>query len=341
MNFYASSEYLAVAAQVYFKGRSSSVENVRIGDDVLRVLVVDGKRVVTEIEFLDYHEPLRTSEIDTASRRGGYAKSVVRRVIEAAEWDPEAFAGCEPAPFVDWSRFPTFESYRQFLKTRRKGLYSEQLRRRRRLAENFGELIFRMDDDSGDVFDLARRWKIEQFYETGARNYFVDPKNIRYFEVLRERGLLTSSTLRADGRLLSVWMGFVHDDVWSGWVFAYDHDPELRKYSVGHQLLHSMVEESYRRRHREFNFSIGDEDYKWFYSTNARVLAPIGRPPLPEQVRAGAKQVRRYAKRALASHPKLLEGAMSLRMALKRKRNLLSEQVQRLAFVRASDRVNG
>lgn len=340
-NFYASPEYLSVVAQVYFKGRSTSVEDVLVGDDVLRLLVVDGKRAITRLEFLDYHEPLPKKEDGAAVRRRCYASSVVRRVIEASEWDPNLFQGFEPAPFIDWSRFPTYEAYQEFLKSRRKGLYKEQQRRRRRLAENFGELEFRMNDDSPDVFELARQWKIQQFHDTGARNYLAEPRNLEYLETLRRNGLLTTSTLRAGGRLLSVWMGFVHQNVWSGWIFTYDHDPELRKYSVGQQLLHSMVEESHRRGHREFDFSVGDEGYKWFYATNARVLGPIGRPPWHEHVKAGTKRAKRYAKRALASHPKLLEGAVSLGGALRRERNLVFERLRRLGYVMRFDKANG
>ena len=101
-------------------------------------------------------------------------------------------------------------------------------------------------------------------------------------------------------------MGFTHDNVWSGWVFTYDHDPELRKYSLGHQLLRSMLEESYRRKHREFDFSIGGEDYKWVYSTHARLLGAIGCPPLRQRMITLALQ-------QATKNPALFELARSLK----------------------------
>ena len=85
---------------------------------------------------------------------------------------------------------------------------------------------------------------------------------------------------------------------WSGWIFAYD--PVFRKYSAGHQLLHCMLEESYRLGHREFDFSEGREDYKMIYATQARLLGEVGRLPFD---RAAVV----FAKEALARvSPKLL-----------------------------------
>ncbi len=313
-HFYASPEYLEVVAETYFQGRRADVEDVGIGEDVLRLLVVDGRRVVTNVTFLDYHTPLPPAEARRPTRRFGYAPSVVRGVIGAGAWAEDRYPGMEPAPYVDWSGFAGFAGYLEFLKSRSKGLLKEYERRRRRLEETLGGLEFRMDDDREDVLELARQWKSRQLHDTGAKNYFLDPRNSDYFHRLRRRGLLTASTLRADGRLLSVWMGFVYRGVWSGWVFTYDPDPALRKYSLGHQLLRSMLEESFRLGHREFDFSVGNEEYKWFYATHARLLGPIGRAPLSLRLAVRAKQ---DAKRALSRYPKLLEMAARLKRRLR------------------------
>lgn len=310
MNFYASPEYLALLAEAYFKGLPTSVADVRIGNDVLRLLVVDDDRVITDVPFLDYHEPLAEADIRWPTRAHGYARWVTRSVIEESEWDAGVLPGIEAAPFVDWSKVGSFDAYMALIKTRRKGILKEHERRRRRLAEDFGELTFCVDDRREDVFELARRWKRQQLVATGANDYLADPQNLEYLRLARERGILLSSTLRAAGRLLSVWMGFIHDDVWSGWVFAYDHDPKLRKYSPGHQLLRSMLEESHRRNHRQFDFSIGSEDYKWIYSTHARLLGPIGRAPMAQRVVSLAKE---HATRALSAKPAWLELARSIK----------------------------
>jgi hypothetical protein len=312
MNFYASREYLNVVAEVFFGGRRTNVEEVRIGEDVLRLLVVDDKRAVTDLLFMDYHEPIPSPQA-RPTREYGHAEWVVRRVIDIGDWKPEAFQGFELAPYVDWSKFATYEDYKAFILGRNKGLVKEQERRRRRLGELVGGLHFTMDDPKADVLERAREWKGRQLRETGHKDYFADPKTLAYFERLRQRNLLTSSTLRGgDGRLLSIWIGFVHARVWSGWVFTYD--PELRKYSAGHQLVNAMLEESYRLGHEQFDFSTGAEDYKMLYATHGRILGPIGQPPLQRRLLVRVKEA------AKKRTPKLFEGARDIKRAIDQKK---------------------
>lgn len=314
MNFYASPEYLSVVSEVYFPGQRTAVEDVRIGDEVLRLLVVDGKKVITSLPFLDYHQPLTDAEKRSPSRKHGFAASVSRRVIEHAAWDRAAFRGFTPAPYVDWSKFTSYDAYQEHIRPRGKDLLREAARRRRRLADTFGYVSFCRDDTEPDVFEAAKQWKSAQLRETGLPDYFQNPQNIEFFHALRRKGKLTTSTLRAGGRLLSLWMGFIHEGVWSGWIFTYNHDPDLRKYSVGRQLLHSMLEESYHLKHREFDFSTGDEDYKWLYATNARVLGPLGHPPLQQRIINRAKT---EVKRALSRYPEQLETLRQLSRKLR------------------------
>lgn len=305
MNFYASPDYLDAVAAVYFRGQHTAVEDVRIGGDVLRLLVVDGKRIITSHQFLDFHEPLLESEAGSSTRDGRYARSVVRGVIERADWNPGAFPDFELAPYVDWSKFPSYGDYKRFLLKGNKSLIRDRERRGRSLAAAHGELMFTADDHQDDVFESARRWKSRQLRESGIADYFSSPQTLEFLGVLRRKGVLVSSTLRASGRLLSVWIGFVHNRSWSGWIFTYD--PSFRKYSVGHQLLSFMLEESHRLGHREFDFSIGSEDYKMIYATHGRLLGSIGHPPLHQRFIA-------YAKSELKERsPRLFEAARILK----------------------------
>gem|GEM_PF-772823 len=330
MQFYASTGYLSVAAQAYFAGRETTIELVKIDNQVFRMLVVDGKKAVSDLNFIDYLEPLENVLPSPSMRDAGYARRVVSGIIEAAQWDREKRQDQQPAPFIDWSFFTTFSDYEDFLGTRSKRLYKDQQRRRRRLAEQFGDLVFQMHDPGEDVLELAFEWKIQQFHDTGVPNYLADLHNRRHFELLRDNNLLTVSTLRGDGRLLSAWLGFIHDGIWSGWIFAYDKDPALQKYSLGHQLLHSMLKKSKQLGHREFDFSIGGDDYKWFYSSHARVLEAVGRPPFATKVGSGIRQTKARAKTALRKYPNLLRGAIALESTIREKKHLLIERFQKL-----------
>jgi len=278
MNFYASREFLDAAALVYFKGQDAAIENVRIGDDVLRLLVIDGKKIVTRLLFLDFHLPLTANEIVGPVRRGRDAQRVSRGIIDAEAWSGTQQQGMDLAPFIDWSRFACFGDFQEQLLARHHGLVRDRERRGRALASKHGDVVFAMDDRNDDVLALARQWKGRQLREIGFPDFFENPQTMEFFEALRDRDLLVSSTLRAGGRLVSEWIGFVHEATWSGWIFTYD--PAFKKYSAGHQLLIRMLEESYRRGHREFDFSVGAPDYKMLYATHGRVLGSIGTPSL-------------------------------------------------------------
>jgi hypothetical protein len=308
MNFYASREFLDVVAEVYCKGRESRVADVRVGDEVLRLLEVDRKRLFTNAVFLDYHEPLRDDEIRAPTREHDFVERVSRDIVELGPDGLEEPQGFQLAPFVDWSRFSTFKDYEAFLLARQRRLVRERERRARRLADQLGKLVFRMDDPAEDVLALAREWKSHQLRETGLRDIFAEPETNECLDLLRQRGLMTSSTLRAAGRLLAVWIGFVHERTWSGWIFAYDR--ELAKYSPGHQLLSAMLQESYRLGHREFDFSTGAEDYKMLYATHGRLLGPVGRPPVRRRVYAYAKE------QAERRAPQVLAGARAVKSSI-------------------------
>jgi CelD/BcsL family acetyltransferase involved in cellulose biosynthesis len=288
MNFYATREFLDAAAVVHFKGRRTRIEDVRIGGELFRFLVVDGERIVTQLPFLDYHQPLGAEDVQASGlREGRCAENVVRGVIEAADWTPAAFPGLTVAPFVDWTLFPSYDDYKACLLRRHRGLVRDRERRGRKLAAAHGDLVFTMNDRHDDVFDAARKWKSRQLRESGMDDIFAAPTTAAFLDELRRKGGLVSSTLRASGRLLAIWIGFVHDGVWSGWIFTYD--PEFKKYSVGHQLLNRILEESHRLGHNKFDFSIGDESYKFVYASHCYLLGPVGRQHLPQRLMVSAK----------------------------------------------------
>jgi hypothetical protein len=287
MNFYASREFLDAAAAVYYPGRSTSIENVQIGDDILRLLVVDG-RAISKLQFLDYHQPLIPAEIDGPVRQGRYARAVVRGTIEAAAWSPTAFPPFGLAPYVDWSAFPNFESYRDWLLTRHRRLIRERERRWRGMASAHGPILFTADDRGEDVLAAARAWKSRQLCLSGHRDWMEGPGTMAFLGALRAGGHLVSSTLRVGGEVVAVWTGFHHEGAWSGWIFAFD--PGFSKYSPGHRLLFSLLEESKNRGDREFDFAEGAEHYKFDYATHGRLLGEVGRPPLARMAVVTAKR---------------------------------------------------
>lgn len=307
MNFYASRGFLETAAAVYFPQRKTAIEDVRIGKDVLRLLVVDDKTPVTRLLFLDFHQPLATKEIRKPQRQARYAAKVSRGAMPIAEWDEALYPGQELAPFVDWSKFKNFAEFRDSLFARHRGLMRDRERRGRALEAQHGELVFTLNDERADVLEAARQWKGTQLREIGFPDYFDDPRTMAFLQALQTRGLLVSSTLRAGGRLVSLWIGFIHEGSWSGWIFAYD--PAFKKFSPGHQLLIRMLEESCRLGHREFDFSGCAQDYKLLYATHGRLIGDIGTPsPLRAALLATRALLRRHAPCLFAAALRLKDG---------------------------------
>jgi CelD/BcsL family acetyltransferase involved in cellulose biosynthesis len=311
MNLFSSPEFLGAIADTYHKGRGATIEDVQVGGEVLRLLVIGDKDVITSTRFLDYHAPLAGERRPDMARKAASAPYVVRGVVDQAEWERGLHGEFVPAPYVDWSLFPTFEDYRKFIKQRKRDSVRKLERLRRRMTEKLGGLQFTANDARGDVIELAARWKGQQLRASGEHDFFTEPKTIEFFELLRARGLLTASTLRsADGQLLSVWLGAIHDKVWSGWIFTYDQTPEIAYFSPGHQLVQSMLEESHRLGHREFDFSIGSSEYKWTYATHVRLLGWLGQPPM---VQLMLERARRQAKKYVAKSPRLRRMAWSVK----------------------------
>ncbi|MFO1148868.1 MAG: GNAT family N-acetyltransferase [Alsobacter sp.] len=285
MNFYASDQYLSVVSDVYFPGRSTEVRTVLANGSAFRLLFVDGRRYVTGATFLDYHRPLETIAAARHDPSLRHVSPVAIRAVPLEDMPETDGATIGLAPFIDWSAFPNHEDYVALLYRRNKGTFKEYDRRLRRLQELHGPVQFAFHDPQEDVLPTAQAWKSSQLLRTGQTDYFADPANVRFFEVMRERGLLLASTLRVADRLVAVWLGFEYQGCLSGWIFAHDGGDEFRKFSVGHQLLRFMIAESHRRGHREFDFSIGDEDYKWLYASHVRLLGEAGIPALTQQVR--------------------------------------------------------
>ena len=278
MNFFASRDFLDATAEAYFKDRDTAIEDIRIDRDVLRLLVVDGKKAVTRLLFLDYHEPLKASETTGPTRKWHFAQRVSRGAIAIDAWNQHGHPTDELAPLIDWTHFRDFRDYQELLLQRSHGLTRDRERRGRALEARHGRLEFTLDDRAPDVFALAQAWKGSQLRDKGLPDFFDDSRTMEFLKCLRDRGALISSTLRAGGRLVALWIGFVHGGSWSGWIFAYD--PALRSFSLGHQLLIRMLKASYELGHREFDFSVGAQDYKLGYATHGRVLGNIGTPSL-------------------------------------------------------------
>lgn len=314
-NIYTAPEFLEVLGRVYFPGGQCRAEDHVVGRQVFRLLTVDG-RPVTDQTFVDFHEALGgVRQLSARDRRGLRRLPRLPRLhnacqglveVEAFKADPDA-AQAMGAPATLWAGFAAWDDYLALLKSRR--FVAEDQRRRRRLEQLHGALEFRADDRAADVLATAFAWKSARDCEAERPDLFAVDENRAFFQQLRAAGLLRASTLRVGGRLLALWLGSVYGGRWSGWVFAFNPDPALSRFSPGRQLLYPMLEESHRAGHREFDFSIGLEPYKLNFATHVRPLGLAGALAPRERLAAAVKGL-------LGRRPGALDRARALAQAL-------------------------
>lgn len=283
MNFFSSQEFLSVIADVFYPGREYEIGLAEAGGRRFRTLILKRpNEVVGQVPFLDFFEEIADFESAPAKRAKGLVP-VSTRFVSADTWRDEALSEhFTPAPQVRWDQFESFDAFRAYVKTRSPFPFSVSKRKLRKLGREMGDVAFRFHDPNPEVLEQCMRWKSAQYQRTGLWDLFASQKNAKLFRELNRRGLLTTTTLSAGGSLVGVHVGVVHEARFYSWLPAYE--PQLHQYSPGTLLFDYMLEESFKRQHRVFDFLIGDESYKWNYATDAHVIAPCGVPRLAQRI---------------------------------------------------------
>jgi len=306
MHWYATDGYLTTLADVHFPGRPFRIGLFAAGGRTFRLLAVEGRPPIVEWDFLDFCHPV-SDEPDPSARPIAF---VPRAALSAAEigGTPEIAPGSEPAPFIRWERFPDWKAFEAHYASRRSSLLRDARQKRRNLEKDLGPVQFVWDDHRPEVFERCVAWKSAQYDRTGVVDLFRKPESARFFQALHARGLLVVSSMSAGDVLLSVHFGGLADGRMYSWIASYD--PQYARYSAGRLLLEDMLRESQAHGHEEWDFGIGDMDYKWHYATHNRVIGPVGRLPLARVVGNAARE---GMKRALGRYPALFDGARRLR----------------------------
>jgi hypothetical protein len=311
MNIFSTDAYLTTLAEVYFPGKPHSIELYRCEGKVFRLLSVDGQ-IISTWAFLDFVQPLDSAE-GPAQELGYLPKAVLRTT--RAEDRPAVGEAPEvlPSPFVDWKLFATWADFENVVKARIGNLFPDSRRKRKKLERDLGPVRFVFDDERPEVFERCVRWKSSQYVATGLKDMFADPLNVEMFRQLHQKKVVVVSSLSAGDTLVAVHFGGLADNRHYWWVPAYD--PAQSKYSPGRLMLEAILEESYRAKHSEFDFLIGDEAYKWHYATHNREVGGLGTTPLKLRLR---KEAKKQIKQALARYPRLLAAASEWKRRLSR-----------------------
>jgi hypothetical protein len=318
-NFFSNHGYLTTLADVYFARQPYSINVYRTEGRLFRLLQVCGRPIITP-PFADFFQPIG-SETNTHVQDLRYLPKVALKTKRAeGKQRPTSPAGRQPSPFIDWSLFTNWGSFVDVVKARNGNLFTDSRRRRRKAERELGLLRFIFDDPSEQAFEACMSWKSAQWRRTGSLDPFtIEPRHKQLFRQLRRGGLLAVSTLSAGETLLSVHIGALADNRLYWLMPAYD--PDLARYSPGRLLLEDILAESFARQHAEFDFLIGDEDYKWHYATHTREIGPLGKPSLALFLQYGARM---HVRDLLGRYPRVLRAARAMHRHTSKVRNALA-----------------
>ncbi len=306
VHWFSTDAFLTTLAQVYFPGRPFRANTYASHGKQFRLVAVEGRPAISEWPFLDFVAPLER-EAGVVDGFVNHLPHVVLETVEIAD-KPSLPPGTEPAPFILWNRFADWAAFEQHFVARRSSLLRDSRAKRRRLEKDLGPLSFSWEDPRPEVFRTCVAWKSAQYVRTGLVDVLNPATNVQLFRALHARGALVVSSLSAGNTLLAVHFGALSARGIYSWIAAYE--PSFGRYSPGRLLLEDMLRESQAQGHMEWDFGIGDMDYKWHYSTDTRIVGPLGPPPL---VRVAGKLASTILKRALCRSPALLYRARQLR----------------------------
>jgi CelD/BcsL family acetyltransferase involved in cellulose biosynthesis len=305
---FSSDAFLGALGDAWFDG-DARPGHVAVGEHVVRTLIADG-RPVLDVTFLDFFEPVDADP----EVRGRYAPRVATVTHSAADVRPLDPLVAEHAPFVDWTRFSSWDEVQSLWKQREKGIVRESRRRAGRLERELGPLRYTFDDGRREVFDTCLAWKSAQFRDSGLPDPLEDPRERELLLKLWASGAAVLNSLDAGGRTVAAHLGLVWGDTTHWWLPGYDRDVSWA--SPGRLLLEWVMQQSYERGDTRFDFLRGGSTYKWNYATDYRVVVEAGRPPLLRRARlARARAARRYPRLAAAARTARDNGARLRRPA--------------------------
>ncbi|MEN8041726.1 MAG: GNAT family N-acetyltransferase [Actinomycetota bacterium] len=165
------------------------------------------------------------------------------------------------------------DSYDGWLASLGKKQRHEVRRKRRRFAEEFGEIVLeRHTGDAIDAFCTMHR------LSAGEKGQFMTGPMQDYFAQLLDTAGASIHMLMCDGVPRAAAFGFETDDGYYYYNSAYD--PAAAMASPGIVLFSSMIETEIERGASIFDFLKGDEPYKYRHGAEPRQLFMItGRTP--------------------------------------------------------------
>jgi hypothetical protein len=270
------------------------------------------KSINKSLESIDFFEPLDDNLTGTypTTKKFHYLPRVSWKIVSYSEWIEQNLSQhFQAAPTILWDNFETWEAFTNHVKQRRSRLFVDSCRRQRKLEQELGSLQFVFDDRRPEVLRTFFGWKRKHLHRQGLLDRFTSLERMHFFEELAARQLLLVSSLGTEEHLLAIYIALLNRGRFYLWNAAYNLD--YSQYSPGRLLLHWLLEQSFELRHQEFDLLWGDQEYKWYYATHARLIEEMGHRPLSGQCHHCLKAI-------LNPFPEMAGGLKQLRNAIMR-----------------------
>ena len=305
MNVFSSPAYLRALDDTCFDG-TGTIEVVAAGEHAVRTLVT-GDGPCVEHLFIDFFEPV---DERPATRSVRSIPRLATRSVPAAQWTEARGEHTEPSPYVSWSQFADWSGFEAHVGRLRAKLLADGRRQTRRLEKELGPVRIETTHDPF-AFERCIALKSEQYRRTGARDLFAAERHVALLRRLVADGLATTEALWAGDTLVAAHIGMRHDGRYSWWFPAYE--PEHDRFSPGRVLLVALLKDSFERGDTEFDFLLGDEEYKWHFATDVRLVDSVGSPSL-------SLRLHRLMKQAGSRFPRARDEAKKVRSHIRARR---------------------
>ncbi len=286
-NFFSSPWFLDAAARIMFAGEGVRPGFVEVEGRCYRLLL-HPNGTPARIPLADYVEPLPVGDGPFGTARVvPFLPRVASRLVALSDAGLPTGASTL-APRVDWRCFDSFQAFVKQSAGRSRNAFKRHRRKLTKLGDEVGPTRVSLHEPDHGLLEAALSWKSSQFRRNQRPDRFASRRNRQLVHLLVEQGRLQLAVLFAGERPLSVVIGHDDGESFTAWITSYD--ASFARYSPGILLFESLMEVSWERGHRSFDFLSGAEPYKLNYATHAWVVGDQGRPPLTRRLELGARR---------------------------------------------------
>lgn len=131
--------------------------------------------------------------------------------------------------------------------------------------------LHKVEDITGTL-DIIKSIHVKCRQAKGETSLYADENKFKFVSMIMkqfsDRKWLDIVFLKLNDRIIAYSLGFVYDNTVSYWNAGFD--PEFSKLSPGKMLLYHWIRDSFEAGYREFDFMIGEEPYKFQWTSRVR-----------------------------------------------------------------------